>query len=52
MQAHLRTEAYGAYAHPIYPAGAGDATPITVELNERSTQRGREAIERIVHDRP
>ena len=47
MQAHLRTEAYTAYAHPIYPAGAADNGSVTVELNNHSTQDAREALERI-----
>jgi predicted amidohydrolase len=42
--AHLRTEAYTAYARPIFPAARGAAGPITLESNEAATRVGREAI--------
>jgi len=44
MLAHLRTEAYPAYQHAIYPAGRGDAGPITFKINDDSTRQGREAL--------
>jgi len=47
MLAHLRTEAYSASGQPIYPAGQGDHGPITIELNEKSTRRGREALHKV-----
>ena len=50
MQAHLRTEAYGGYQGPIYPAGGGDAGPITVELNDASTQIGLSALKELSGD--
>jgi predicted amidohydrolase len=52
MLAHLRTEAYAAYKHQIYPAGRGSKGMISVESNEASTRKGREALKRISHDRP
>ena len=51
MLAHLRTEAYPAYKHQIYPAGQGSNGTITVESNEESTRQGREALKRISPDR-
>ena len=50
MQAHLRTEAYGGYQRPIYPAGGADGGPITVELNAESTRIAREALEELSGD--
>ena len=41
LLAHLRTEAYAAYAKPIYPAGLGSAGPISVEANEAAILRAR-----------
>jgi len=52
MLAHLRTEAYTAYKHQIYPAGRGSNGKITIESNEASTRQGREALKRISHGRP
>ena len=47
MLAHLRTEAYGAYKQPIYPAGMGSESKISVEGNEASTKKGREALKKL-----
>lgn len=44
MLAHLRTEAYPAYARPIYPAGIGDDGPIDAQKNSAATRCGRAAI--------
>lgn len=52
MQGHLRTEAYGGYRKPIYPAGGGDSGPITVEFNAESTRLGRDALEGLSGDGP
>ena len=41
LLAHLRTEAYAAYARPIYPAGLGSSGPISVEANEAAILRAR-----------
>ena len=46
MPAQLRTEAYPAYRQPIYPAGQAAGGPISLELNEESIRRGREALRR------
>ena len=47
LLAQLRTEAYPAYGHPIYPAGRGKDGPLTVEATEESTRLGREALHRV-----
>ncbi len=47
MLAHLRTQAYPAYRHPIYPAGQGESGPITIDINEASTQAAREALREL-----
>jgi predicted amidohydrolase len=47
LLAHLRTEAYPAYRHSIYPAGRGQDRPLTVQQNEASTQEGRAAVEHL-----
>ena len=47
MLAHLRTEAYEAYQHAIYPAGQASAGAINTELLEKSTLEGRKALERL-----
>jgi hypothetical protein len=52
MLAHLRMEAYPAYKNQVYPAGHGSNGKITVESNEASTRQGREALKRILRDRP
>lgn len=49
MLAHLRTEAYRAYEQAIYPGGRGSDGRITVEGNDRSLRRGREALGRMSH---
>ena len=54
MLAHLRTEAYGASQRPIYPAGRsasacgepGRAAGLSVEVNEQSIRKGRDALRR------
>lgn len=46
--AHLRTEAYTGYAHPLYPVGRGIEKPITVQGNEEANRRAIEAFRRIV----
>jgi predicted amidohydrolase len=50
--AHLRTEAYRAYRQPIYPAGRGSDSTITIESNDVSTRQGLEALKRILRGRP
>lgn len=52
MLAHMRTEAYTAYKHQIYPPGQGSKGMISVETNEASTRQGREALKRISRGRP
>ena len=49
MLAHLRNEAYPAYRQPIYPAGQGSHGAPTVEGNDESIRKGREALERMSH---
>jgi predicted amidohydrolase len=44
MLAHLRIEAYGGYARPIYPAGTAANAPPTIESNEAAILRGRENL--------
>jgi predicted amidohydrolase len=51
MLAHLRTETYAAYQHPIYPAGRGSNSTITIESNDMSTRQAREALKRISRGR-
>jgi hypothetical protein len=51
MLAHLRTEAYTGYQHPIYPAGRGSNGPISAETNDMSTRQAREALKRISRGR-
>jgi predicted amidohydrolase len=46
MLAHLRTETYTEYRHPIFPAARGTAGPISVESNEAATRQAREACAR------
>ena len=43
MPAHLRTEAYGGYRRPIYPAGQG-AAGLSVEGNERAIAEGKRRL--------
>lgn len=50
MLAHLRTEAYSAYRHSVYPPGGGRTGPITAERNEAATREGRAALQRIERD--
>lgn len=52
MLAHMRTEAYTAYRHQIYPAGRGSNSVISVESNEASTRQGHEALKRISRGHP
>jgi predicted amidohydrolase len=47
MLAHLRTEAYTAYRHQIYPAGRAGKSVISVESNEASILQGCEALKRM-----
>jgi len=46
MLAHLRNEAYPAYRQPIYPAGQGSHAAPTIEGNDESIRKGREALEK------
>jgi predicted amidohydrolase len=47
MLAHLRTEAYAAYRHPVYPGGlAGGARQLSVANNDRAIAQGRERLVR------
>ena len=48
MLGHLRTEAYPAYRNAIYPAGQAK---ITIEGNDASLRKGREALERIAKNK-
>ena len=41
MLAHLRTEAYPAAHQPLYPGGLTEGKRLTVEGNERATDRAR-----------
>ena len=41
-----------AYRQPIYPAGQAAGGPISLELNEESIRRGREAVRRVQDGRP
>lgn len=50
LLAHLRTEAYPAYRHPIYPAGRAGAGPLTVAANEASTQTAHERLRGLAED--
>jgi len=47
LLAHLRTEAYPAYRHSVYPAAQGDGQPPTGEAVESAIRRGRENLARI-----
>lgn len=44
MLANLRTEAYPAYRRPIYPPGAADHQPLTVERNSEATRTAWEGL--------
>src|SRR3989441_9160383 len=47
MLAHLRTEAYSAYGHPVYPGGLiGGAKELSIENNERAIELGRQRLAR------
>ncbi|MBI1916379.1 MAG: nitrilase [Planctomycetes bacterium] len=47
MLAHLRTEAYSAYGHPVYPGGLiGGAKALSIENNERAIEAGRQRLVR------
>ena len=45
LLAHLRTECYGAYHSPLYPAGTAQAAPPTVEANDLAQSVARERLE-------
>ena len=45
LLAHLRMEAYPAYARSVYPAGLADDGPIDEAKNADATRRGRTALE-------
>jgi predicted amidohydrolase len=47
LLAHLRTEAYPASRQSIYPPGTASGGAVTVEKNEASTRKGREALKRL-----
>ncbi len=47
LLAHLRTEAYPAYRHSVYPAVHGGGQPPTSEAVESAIRRGRENFARI-----
>ncbi|MHC4643648.1 MAG: nitrilase-related carbon-nitrogen hydrolase [Planctomycetota bacterium] len=47
MLAHLRTEAYPKYGQPIYPAGRGSNSTISIETNEESLRQAHKALKRI-----
>ncbi|MBN1845907.1 MAG: hypothetical protein JW810_09505 [Sedimentisphaerales bacterium] len=42
MLSQLRTECYGGYRRPIYPAGGADAGPLSPETIERACRQGRQ----------
>jgi formamidase len=50
LLAHLRTEAYPAYRHSIYPPGQGEKVVVTKESNERATRQAQEALARLQVD--
>jgi predicted amidohydrolase len=47
LLSHLRTEAYAAYAQPLYPAGRGHAGPPSTSTNEEAMRLGRNALARL-----
>ncbi|HOK76149.1 MAG TPA: nitrilase-related carbon-nitrogen hydrolase [Verrucomicrobiota bacterium] len=49
MLSHLRTEAYAAYAHPVFPAGRAAHSSISKETNETATEQASARLE-ILHD--
>jgi predicted amidohydrolase len=53
MLAHLRTEAYAAYRHPVYPgSAAGGARVPTLAGNEQAIAAGRERLAHITEGIP
>jgi hypothetical protein len=44
MLGHLRTEAYPRQRKPIYPGGATDGKPPTIDGNEAAIRVGKERV--------
>ncbi len=48
MLAHLRTEAYAAYRHPVYPGSVAEGARVpTLDGNERAIAAGKERLARL-----